>query len=902
MGLFGFLTQKEAAQMVAAAVKAAMLENAPNWLRQTADAERYSIPDPGVYGNQADLFRKLSWILQAVEITAHAAAVTRFDVKRVINDQEPKDIPNHPFEMLLRRPNPLDSRFEFLAWTVTMFKLTGNCYWWMNRPDEFTPPDELWGIPSSKITPVLNGNMIPAGYMYYPGNGSEIMLPPHEITHFKRTNPNSRFVGLSAIEAIAMVAQGDLGMQKYNTVLFEKNNGRLPSVMAFEQMIADPTWDKIKEDTREASRNREMLMLRGVGQAGGLQWLQNSVSQREMEFLAGRQANKEEIYNTLAPGLFSMLSENATEANSRTGRAAFNELTLYPMHVMMGEKISNEILPTYGTEKARPLVGEFEDVRMADKQMELNEIVEYSKTHTIAEIREKWYGDDKLGDERDDLLPAQIEATSGGIQEPPMPAPTGIPGENPRRDASNPPKEKALKADENSTMIALRIPDVIRQEIKKRYSFVDAETLSNLHITLVYLGDSRTIDKPAVLRAVNNLGMYQSPIKGSLQGLARFVNGGEKDPLVLTFDSPQMPALYEVLCLMLDEQHVPYHREHGFIPHMTLAYIPSSAKIPVNTIEPLEINFSEVYLVDGEAWLPVTLNGRENKAIKSQYNEALEEIRQWERKTARIGAKAAAENTQAGFMVIHLPGEVESDIRKALPECKTETAVKMVFERARVRIKPKPAVEVITPPPAYDNNAGLFALAKSLDGMISAYKSQTTTTPPNIYLPAQTFNMPQTEHVTQIHMPNQPAPQTTVHVTPTVEAAKAPDVHVSSPVNIHQTVEPASPPNIDAPITINQTIEPAAVPAVEIPAPVTNVNIENKMPDQPAPVANVTVENKVEPTPVKFSPTIETPAPVVHVTNEVKTPRIRSKKTKVERDAGNNIEGTTEKFEYEDDK
>jgi hypothetical protein len=433
-----------------------------------------------------------------------------------------------------------------------------------------------------------------------------------------------------------------------------------------------------------------------------------------------------------------MLSENATEANSRTGRAAFNELTLYPMHVMMGEKISNEILPTYGTEKARPLVGEFEDVRMADKQMELNEIVEYSKTHTIAEIREKYYSDDPLGDERDDLLPAQIEATSGGIQEPPTPpTPPGMPAEGtpmekPETDAANPPKEEPKEDEPTKAMV--------------------------------------------------------------------------------------------------------------------------------------------------------------------------EEIRQWERKTARIGAKAAAENTQAGFMVIHLPGEVESDIRKALPECKTETAVKMVFERARVRIKPKPAPEVVTTPaPAYDN-AALVTLAQSLNNLASAYKSQTTTTPPNIYLPAQTFNMPQTEHVTQIHMPNQPAPQTTVHVTPTVEAAKAPDVHVSSPVNIHQTVEPASPPNIDAPITINQTIEPAAVPAVEIPAPVTNVNIENKMPDQPAPVANVTVENKVEPTPVKFSPTIETPAPVVHVTNEVKTPRIRSKKTKVERDAGNNIEGTTEKFEYEDDK
>jgi hypothetical protein len=89
---------------------------------------------------------------------------------------------------------------------------------------------------------------------------------------------------------------------------------------------------------------------------------------------------------------------------------------------------------------------------------------------------------------------------------------------------------------------------------------------------------------------------------------------------------------------------------------------------------------------------------------------------------------------------------------------------------------------------------------------------------------------------------------------------------------------------------------------VEIPAPITNVNIENKLPDQPAPVANVTVENKVEPTPVKFSPTIETPAPVVHVTNEVKTPKVRKQKQKVNRDAGNNIEGTTTEFEYEDDK
>lgn len=452
-----------------------------------------------------------------------------------------------------------------------------------------------------------------------------------------------------------------------------------------------------------------------------------------MEFLAGRQANKEEIYNTLAPGLFSMLSENATEANSRTGRAAFNELTLYPMHVMMAEKITNELLPTYGTENSRPLVGMFEDVRMADKQMELNEIVEYSKTHTVAEIRQEWYSDDPLGDERDDLLPAQIKPESGGIQEPEPPptppgtTPDGMPMEKPEMDAANPPKEEEKK-DETAKMM--------------------------------------------------------------LEELARY----------------------------------------------------------------------------------------ERKAIK------------------KVGRGVE-------FDSYVLPSELHTSIHEKLEACKTETDVRMVFERARLKVKhPKTAEPTTTPAPMYDNMA-IITLAQSLNNLASAYKAQTTQTPsmPNIYLPAQTFNMPPAENRFNFNLPNQDAPQTFVNVTPTVEAAKAPDVNVSSPVTINHTVEPSPAPNVSNPVTIHQTVEAPEFPQLpEQPAPITNVSIENKMPEQPAPVSNVTIENKVEPTPVKLD--IETPAPVVNVTNEVKTPKVKRTRSKVARDAGNNIEGQDTDYEYEDDK
>src|SRR5574340_711570 len=315
MSIFGLLTRKEVQKHIEEALKAAASQF-PAWMLQTAGAEKFNIPDPSVYGNQADLYRRLSWVLTAVDMTAQTAATTPFAVARLIAGKEPKDIPNHPFELLLRNPNPLDSRFEFLYATTAAYKLTGNCYWWLNRPGEDAPPDELWFIPPHMIMPVPDDRMFLQGYKYLPGDGQEIFLEPWEVLHFKRFNPFSRFVGLSAIEAIAVVAQGDLKMAEWNTKLFAENNARLPGILAFKDVIADPTWNKLKEETREASRKREMLMLRGVGDS--VSWMQNAVSQKEMEFLEGRQANRDEIWNVMAPGLISMLSENSTEANSRT--------------------------------------------------------------------------------------------------------------------------------------------------------------------------------------------------------------------------------------------------------------------------------------------------------------------------------------------------------------------------------------------------------------------------------------------------------------------------------------------------------------------------------------------------------------------------------------------------------
>jgi len=497
MAIFGIPTRKDIAALKDEldALKAERYKYQP-WQLETAEAEKWNQPDPSVYKNQADLYRTLSWVMTAVDITASTTALVPFSVMSAVGEQEPREIVNHPFEMLLRHPNELDSRFEFLYATVALWKLTGNAYWWLNRANENAAPTEMWVIPSHMIEPIPDGRMYLDGYAYSPGNGNTIALENWEIVDFRRFNPFSRFRGLSAIESLALVAQGDIGMQEYNTKLFKDKGGQLSGILAFKSIIETDQWKKIKQDKRDAASKREDMMLNGVGD-GGVEWLQNAFTQKDMEFLEGRKFNRTEIYGALAPGLESMTDPSATEANANAGERVFMGKNIYPMQVMMAEKISNSILPAYGEN----LIAEFEDVRISDRQLELQERAADEKIMTLRELRKTYNQLEPLGDERDDLLPVQITAQTG---QPESPAPVivqsnqpdvdqtqpdTIQGQEPPIDADNPDADNnALKADlDKWKRIALKkvgkavpfesfeIPDGMRLEITRALSACKSE-------------------------------------------------------------------------------------------------------------------------------------------------------------------------------------------------------------------------------------------------------------------------------------------------------------------------------------------------------------------------------------------------------------------------------------------
>jgi len=109
-----------------------------------------------------------------------------------------------------------------------------------------------------------------------------------------------------------------------------------------------------------------------------------------------------------------MLSESSTEANALAARATYAEKTEWPMMEMLAQKDTSDILPAYG----RKLICIYDDPRVVDKKLKLDEQTAFERSHTVKEVRKEYYQDDPIGDERDELFPAQVTAQAAKPEQP----------------------------------------------------------------------------------------------------------------------------------------------------------------------------------------------------------------------------------------------------------------------------------------------------------------------------------------------------------------------------------------------------------------------------------------------------------------------------------------------------
>ncbi len=386
---------ERAASTIGSAVKAyrmAVVGDAkrPAFLSAWANQEKWK---GGGYSSAKEEAQKRaiqnSWIFSAVNEKALEISNGACHIYRITDfDEDAPQIPNHPFEWILRRPNPFMGGSFLWQYTHWWLDLDGNSYWFL-APDETGQLAEVWPIPANRCWPIPGDKERFIDYYEYQVNGVIYKIPAENICHFRYANPFDIFRGLAPLVAGMLPVDADLAMARWNGSFFGKDNTMPSAVISLssgnpaspiDAADIDAVRSQLSDEYSAAAR--KTIVTNAFDMA--VQLL--GYNAKDMDFLSGRDFTKEEIYQVLGypPGY---ADKNSTEANATVGYNKFLN-RIYNTHKLYSEQITAQIMvPWYGDD----LEARFEDIRPVNKDMLLREAEVSKNDMTINERRKRYW-------------------------------------------------------------------------------------------------------------------------------------------------------------------------------------------------------------------------------------------------------------------------------------------------------------------------------------------------------------------------------------------------------------------------------------------------------------------------------------------------------------------------------
>lgn len=164
----------------------------------------------------------------------------------------------------------------------------------------------------------------------------------------------------------------------------------------------------------------------------------------------------------------------------------------------------------------------------------------------------------------------------------------------------NPAGENTLpntNPEQTGVMVALYPAD----DIVSALALDGGEAANDLHITLAFLGNVDELGDPQrLIDAVAALAKRQGDVHAMVSGLGRWDAGEDGDAFVALIDGPEVDELRREVCTAVEAIGKPARDDHGFTPHITLAYLTAEDPTPVERIAALPATFQFLSVAIGE--------------------------------------------------------------------------------------------------------------------------------------------------------------------------------------------------------------------------------------------------------------------------------------------------------------
>lgn len=335
------------------------------------------------------LYSTHPWVFVCASAIANAAASVKW---QVLSKGKEVDTSKHP-EWLLR-PNPHMTWYDFIESILLYLELSGNCY--LEVVGGTVGDGKIEGIfplrpDRMKIKPDPVKKV--AGYDYNV-NAKVIPYKPEDILHLKYTDPRDEYYGVAPVFS----ARSDITLDFWATAWNKKffRDGAEPGgVLETDQSLTDQAWNRL--------RNLWAKRHKGVDNAHNVAVLEEGLkykvigsSHSDMQFAELKKMSRDTVLAVMrVPPVMVGISEGVSYASSRDQKKVFWQDNVIPK-LMRIEMAINAFLIPEGLEfkfVTRSIDSMIEDDQV--KSSIANSLVSHGIL-TINEIREKYYGLDKL--------------------------------------------------------------------------------------------------------------------------------------------------------------------------------------------------------------------------------------------------------------------------------------------------------------------------------------------------------------------------------------------------------------------------------------------------------------------------------------------------------------------------
>jgi len=338
--------------------------------------------------NYLEQYGKSLYVTACISKIAEKVASTDWELYQVLNSKgDTKELEYNPILDLLYKPNPFQTKTEFLETTIINLKCTGDAYWYKVRNNGGRVV-ELWSLRPDLMEIVPDQTNFIKEYKLNKVDGQIVHIEPTEIIHFKYPNPLNQFFGLSPIQSAQNRVQTEEYASDYQRNFF-LNSARPDAVVKNKSATLTPDQ---KEDMREGWSKRHGGVKNSSKLAiltGDLEYQQISLSQREMDFIESMKFTRDDILVAFkVPKAIVAITDDVNRANAETSMYIFLSETIKPEVARICEKINEElIIPDFGKEYFL----DYEDPTPENRELELKEYTEglASNYLLINEVRQR---------------------------------------------------------------------------------------------------------------------------------------------------------------------------------------------------------------------------------------------------------------------------------------------------------------------------------------------------------------------------------------------------------------------------------------------------------------------------------------------------------------------------------